>query len=376
MRFIVADKRDYYEVLGVAKDASDADIKSAFRKKAKACHPDLHPGDAAKEAEFKELNEAYEVLSDADKRAKYDQFGHAAFDPSMGAGAGNPFTGADDFGFGDIFSSIFGSGFGSSSSSRNGPMAGDDLRYNLTLTFEEAAFGCEKEIVISREEVCETCGGSGAKAGTSPVRCPTCGGTGQVRQQSQSILGSFVTTRPCSACRGTGQIITDPCPDCKGRGRVKRSKHLKVRVPAGIDDGQTLSKRNEGEAGYKGGPRGNLYITISVRPHSQFERNGSDLLLNMNIPYTVAVLGGEIIVPTLTGQIKYNVPAGTQNGTTFRLKEQGIQRLQQSGKGDMLVTVNVEIPRRISDKERDLLEQLAKLQGVATAQKRKISFFK
>ena len=255
-------------------------------------------------------------------------------------------------------------------------MAGDDLRYNLTLTFEEAAFGCEKEIVISREEVCETCGGSGAKAGTSPVRCSTCGGTGQVRQQSQSILGSFVTTRPCSACRGTGQIITDPCPDCKGRGRVKRSKHLKVRVPAGIDDGQTLSKRNEGEAGYKGGPRGNLYITISVRPHSQFERNGSDLLLNMNIPYTVAVLGGEIIVPTLTGQIKYTVPAGTQNGTTFRLKEQGIQRLQQSGKGDMLVTVNVEIPRRISDKERDLLEQLAKLQGVATAQKRKKSFFK
>lgn len=374
----MADKRDYYEVLGVAKDASDADIKSAFRKKAKTCHPDLHPGDTAKEAEFKELNEAYEVLSDPDKRAKYDQFGHAAFDPSMGGGTGgNPFTGADDFGFGDIFSSFFGGGFGSGGSSvRNGPMAGDDLRYNLTLTFEEAAFGCEKEIVISREEVCETCGGSGAKAGTNPVRCSTCGGTGQVRQQSQSILGSFVTTRPCSACRGTGQIINDPCPDCKGKGRVKRSKHLKVRVPAGIDDGQTLSKRNEGEAGYKGGPRGNLYITISVRPHSQFERNGSDLLLNMNIPYTVAVLGGEIIVPTLTGQIKYTVPAGTQNGTTFRLKELGIQRLQQNGKGDLLVTVNVEIPKRVSDKEREILEQLAKLQGVATAQKRKKSFFK
>ena len=353
----MAEKKDYYEVLGVGKDATDAESKSAFRKKAKTCHPDLHPGDTAKEAEFKELNEAYEVLSDADKRAKYDQFGHAAFDPTMGGGA-------------------VGGGFGGSSATRNGPMAGDDLRYNLTLTFEEAAFGCEKEIVISREEICETCGGSGAKPGTKPTRCTTCGGTGQVRQQSQSILGSFVTTRPCSACRGTGQIITEPCPTCRGNGRIKQNKRLTVRIPAGINDGQTLSKRGEGEAGYKGGPRGNLYITITVRSHSQFERRGSDLLLQMNIPYTVAVLGGEIVVPTLDGQIKYTIPAGTQNGTTFRLKEQGVQRLQQSGKGDLLVTVNVEIPKRISDKERQLLEQLAQLQGVATVQKRKKGLFK
>ena len=372
----MAEKRDYYEVLGVNKDASDAEIKSAFRKKAKTCHPDLHPGDAEKEAEFKELNEAYEVLSDADKRAKYDQVGHAAVDPTMGGGAGNPFTGAEDFGFGDIFSTIFGGGFGGGQSTRNGPVAGDDLRYNLTLTFEEAAFGCEKEIVIAREEICETCGGSGAKPGTKPTRCSVCGGTGQVRQQSQSILGSFVTTRPCSACRGSGQVISDPCPECKGRGRIKRNKRITVRVPAGINDGQTLSKRNEGEAGYKGGPRGNLYITITVRPHQKFERRGADLLLNMNIPYTVAVLGGEIIVPTLDSQIKYTVPAGTQNGTTFRMREQGVQRLQQSGKGDLLVTVNVEIPKRVSEKERQLLEQLAQLQGTATPQKRKKGLFK
>ena len=371
----MADKRDYYEVLGVAKDASEADIKSAFRKKAKTCHPDLHPGDAEKEAEFKELNEAYEVLSDADKRAKYDQFGHAAFDSTMGGG-GNPFTGAEDFGFGDIFSTIFGGFGGGASATRSGPMAGDDLRYNLTLTFEEAAFGCEKEIVIARDEICETCGGTGAKPGTKPTRCTTCGGTGQVRQQSQSLLGSFVTTRPCSACRGTGQIITDPCPDCRGKGRVRRNKRLTIRVPAGINDGQTLSKRNEGEAGYKGGPRGNLYITINVRPHEKFVRRGADLLLNMNIPYTVAVLGGEIVVPTLEGQIKYSVPAGTQNGTTFRLRDQGVPYLQQNAKGDLLVTVNVEIPKRISEKERQLLEQLAQLQGGATPQKRKKGLFK
>ena len=369
----MADKRDYYEVLGVEKGASESDIKSAFRKKAKGCHPDLHPGDAQKEAEFKELNEAYEVLSDADKRSKYDQFGHAAFDPQMGGSS--PFTG-EGFDFGDIFSTIFGGGFGGSAQ-RNGPVAGDDLRYNMTLTFEEAAFGTEKEINVTREEVCDTCAGSGAKPGSSPSRCQTCNGTGQVRTQSNTMFGaSFVSTRPCSACRGTGKIITDPCNDCRGKGRVRKTKRLTIRVPAGIDDGQTIHMRNEGEAGYKGGPRGSLYITISVRSHAQFIRRGADLLLEMNIPYATAVLGGEIVVPTLTGQIKYNVPAGTQNNTTFRLKEQGIQRLQQSGKGDLLVTVNVAVPTRIGDKERELLEQLAALQGVAVPQKRRKGFKK
>lgn len=370
----MADKRDYYEVLGVEKGASDSDIKSAFRRKAKGCHPDLHPNDVQKEAEFKELNEAYEVLSDPDKRSKYDQFGHAAFDPQMGGG--NPFHG-DGFDFGDIFSTIFGGGFGSSGQTRNGPMQGEDLRYNLTLTFEEAARGAEKEVHVTREEVCETCNGTGAKPGTSPARCQTCNGTGQVRTQSSTVFGaSFVSTRPCSACRGTGKVITDPCTDCRGKGRVKRMKHLNIRIPAGIDDGQTINMRNEGEAGYKGGPRGNLYVTISVRNHPQFVRRGADLLLKMNIPYTTAVLGGEIVVPTLDGQIKYSIPQGTQNGTTFRLREQGIQRLQQQGKGDMLVTVNVDVPRRISDKERELLEQLAELAGNPIPQKRRKGFKK
>ena len=365
----VESKKDYYEVLGVEKNASDADIKSAFRKKAKTCHPDLHPGDAAKEAEFKELNEAYEVLSDPEKRSKYDQFGHAAFDPTMGGG--NPFTGATGFdGFGDIFSTIFG-GFGQQTQSRNAPMTGDDIRYNLTLSFEEAAFGTEKEISVTREEVCDICNGTGAKPGTQPQRCQTCKGTGQVRMQQNTLFGATTITRPCSACRGTGKIISEPCSECRGKGRVRKLKRLTLKVPAGIDDGQTINMRNEGDAGYKGGPRGNLYITISVRPHSQFVRRGSDLLLTMNIPYTIAVLGGEIVVPTLTGQIKYNIPAGTQIGTTFRLREQGIQRLQQQGKGDLLVTVNVEVPKKVTTQQRELLEQLAVLDGQPVVQKTK-----
>ena len=362
-------KRDYYEVLGVDKNASDADIKSAFRKKAKTCHPDLHPGDAAKEAEFKELNEAYEILSDPEKRSKYDQFGHAAFDPAMGGG--NPFTGATGFdGFGDIFSTIFG-GFGGQTQSRNAPMTGDDIRYNLTLSFEEAAFGTEKEISVTREEVCDVCGGTGARPGTQPQRCQTCKGTGQVRMQQNTLFGATTITRPCSACRGTGKIISEPCAECRGKGRVRRLKRLSLKIPAGIDDGQTINMRNEGDAGYKGGPRGNLYVTISVRPHAQFVRRGSDLLLTMNIPYTTAALGGEIVVPTLTGQIKYNVPQGTQIGTTFRLRDQGIQRLQQQGKGDLFVTVNVEVPKKVTQQQREILEQLAALEGRPVVQKNK-----
>ena len=362
-------KRDYYEVLGVDKNASDADIKSAFRKKAKNCHPDLHPGDAAKEAEFKELNEAYEVLSDPEKREKYNQFGHAAFDPAMGGG--NPFTGATGFdGFGDIFSTIFG-GFGAQTQNRNAPMTGDDIRYNLTLSFEEAAFGAEKELNVTREEVCDVCGGTGAKPGTQPQRCHTCKGTGQVRIQQNTLFGTTTINRPCSACRGTGKIISEPCAECRGKGRVRRLKRLSLKIPAGIDDGQTINMRNEGDAGYKGGPRGNLYVTISVRPHAQFVRRGSDLLLTMNIPYTTAALGGEIVVPTLTGQIKYNVPQGTQIGTTFRLREQGIQKLQQQGKGDLFVTVNVEVPKKITPQERVILEQLAALEGKPVVQKNK-----
>ena len=351
----------------MSKTATEAEIKSAFRKKAKECHPDLHPNDKAAEDQFKELNEAAEVLSDPDKRAKYDQFGHAAFDPSMGGG--NPFGGGFGGGFGgfsDIIDQMFGGGFGGGfggSTVRNGPVQGNDLRYNMTLTFEEAAFGVKKEILIPREEECETCGGTGAKPGTKPERCPTCGGAGQVRTQQSTILGSFTSTRPCSACRGTGKIIKDPCASCKGAGRVRKNTRIIVNVPAGIDNGQTISMRGEGEAGARGGPRGDLYISISVRPSKVFSRRGFDLYLDMAIPYTVAALGGEIIVPTLKENVKYTVPAGTQSGATFRLREQGVQRLNAQGRGDLLVTVKIDVPKRLNDEQRELLERFAASMG-------------
>jgi len=362
----LADKRDYYEILGVSKTATESEIKSAFRKKAKECHPDLHPGDKAKEAEFKELNEAAEVLSDADKRAKYDQYGHAAFDPSMGGQ--DPFGGAGFGGFGDfgdILGQMFGGGFGGfgGGQTRNGPIPGDDIRYNLTISFEEAAFGVEKEITIPREEACETCHGSGAKPGTEPVTCKTCNGTGQVRTQQSTILGSFTSTRPCTACKGTGKVIADPCQDCRGSGRVRKNLKKTVKIPAGIDNGQSLCLRGMGSAGHRGGPAGDLYVTISVRSHKQFQRKGFDLYLEMPISYTMAALGGSLTVPTLKESVKYQIPAGTQTGSTYRLREQGIQRLNASGKGDLLVTVTVEVPKHLTDEQKRLLEQFAETLG-------------
>lgn len=358
----MAEKRDYYEILGVPKTATEAEIKSAFRKQAKTCHPDLHPGDKAAEARFKELNEAAEVLGDPEKRAKYDQFGHAAFDPSMGGQ--NPFGGGfGGFGFSDIFDQMFGGGFGGGTRTQNGPVAGNDLRYSMTLTFEEAAFGVRREILIPREESCSACGGTGAKPGTQPVRCTTCGGTGQVRTQQNTILGSFTATRPCSACRGTGKIIKEPCQDCKGTGRVRRNTRIVVNVPAGIDNGQTISMRGEGEAGLRGGPRGDLYISVTVRPHKLFQRRGYDLYLEMPIPFTTAALGGEITVPTLRESVRYTVPAGTQSGATFRLREQGVPRLHNQGRGDLLVKVYIDVPKKLTEEQRHLLTQFAATQG-------------
>ena len=363
---MLAEKRDYYEILGISKTATESEIKSAFRKKAKECHPDLHPGDKAKEAQFKELNEAAEVLSDPEKKAKYDQFGHAAFDPSMGGQ--DPFSGGGFGGFGDfgdILGQMFGGGFGGfgGGQSRNGPVPGDDLRYNLTVSFEEAAFGVEKELTIPREEMCETCHGSGAKPGTEPVTCKTCNGTGQVRSQQNTILGSFTSTRPCTACRGTGKIIAEPCAECRGAGRVRKNLKKKVKIPAGIDNGQSLCLRGFGSAGHRGGPSGDLYVTINVKPHRQFARKGFDLFLEMPISFTTAALGGSLTVPTLKESVKYQVPAGTQTGSTFRLRDQGIQRLNSSGKGDLLVTVNIDVPKHLNDEQRALLERFAESSG-------------
>ncbi len=358
-------KADYYEMLGVNRNASEDEIKNAFRKLAKKYHPDVQTGNKSEaEAKFKEVNEAYEVLSDKEKRAKYDQFGHAAFDPAAGAGG---YGGGPGFGdFSDILDSMFG-GFGFSGGGaqqqRNGPARGNDLKYNLTLTFEEAAFGCKKEISIPREENCAVCGGSGAKPGTQPVKCTTCSGTGQVRVQQNTMFGAFATVRTCDACHGTGKIISDPCEGCHGQGRVRKAHRINITIPAGIDNGQTLNMRGEGEAGKRGGPGGDLYIVVNVKPHKLFSRSGYDVYLDMNLPMTIAALGGEIQVPTLSGNVKYTIPEGTQTGTTFRLREQGISRLNANGKGDMLVRVNVQIPRRLNEEQRELVRRLAQSLG-------------
>lgn len=358
----MANKRDYYEVLGVERNASESEIKNAFRKQAKSCHPDLHPDDKEAEARFKELNEAAEVLTDQQKRAQYDQFGHAAFDQAAGgySAGGSPFSGFG--GFSDLFETMFGGGFSSGGRS-NGPVPGNNLRYALTISFEDAAFGVKREIMVPREHSCSTCGGTGAKPGTSPVRCAACGGTGQVRVQQNTMMGSFTTVRTCTACNGAGETIQEPCLDCHGQGRLKKTSRVIVNVPAGIDDGQTLNMAGEGEAGYRGGPNGDLYVSIRVKPHKMFKRNGYDLLLDMKLPFTVATLGGEIQVPTLTGKVKYTVPEGTQNGTTFRLRDQGIQRLRGKDKGDLLVKIEIDVPKRLTEDQKSILRAFGETMG-------------
>ena len=349
------NKRDYYEVLGIDKNASQDDIKKAYRKKAKECHPDLHPNDKEAEARFRELNEANEVLSDPDKRARYDQFGFN--DPMNGAGG---FDTSGFGGFGDMggFSSIFdqlfgGAGMGGSSRRANAPQQGNDLRYDLRITFEEAVFGCEKSFDFYRSELCEDCRGTGAKPGTQPTTCPVCKGSGQVRMQ-----GGFMTTiRTCSTCGGTGKVIKDRCPKCGGSGRVKRKRTATVKVPAGIDNGQTIVMNGQGEPGINGGPNGDLYIVITVKPHKLFRRDGTNLYLDMPINFPTAALGGEIDIPTLKGAVKYTVPEGTQNGTEFRLRGKGVPQVRSSFVGDLIVRVRVEVPTKLSDKQKDLLRQ-------------------
>ena len=361
----MADKRDYYEVLGVQKGASEDELKKAYRKLAKENHPDLHPGDKNCEARFKEINEAYEVLSDPDKRAKYDQFGHAAFDPNQGFGGGG-FGGFGDFsgfgGFGDIFGDIFGFG-GGGGKNPNAPRKGDNLRANLNIKFEEAAFGVKKDVTLTRIEQCPDCKGSGCAAGTTAEVCPDCKGSGQVKTTQRTPFGMMQSNVQCSKCKGRGKIIHSPCQTCRGIGSIRRQHKVNINVPAGIDDGQTISLRGQDNAGLNGGPAGDLLVTILVQPHARFEREGTSILLEQEISFAKAALGAEIEVPTLDGKVKLTVPEGTQTGTMFRLKGKGVPYLRSTGRGDQFVTVRVVVPKGLNSNQKEALKAFAESLG-------------
>ena len=372
------NKRDYYEVLGVEKTASEADIKKAYRSLAKKYHPDMNPDNKEAEVKFKEVNEAYAVLSDEEKRAKYDRFGHAAFDPAAGGG-GSGFGGfggfgGADFDFGDIFSSFFGGG-GSQRSSRNVPMEGDDVGTRITITFEEAVFGCKKEINFARIESCQDCSGSGAASGTTPETCTTCRGTGRVTVQQQTMLGYMQTQRACSACRGSGKIIKTPCKNCNGKGRVKINKKLEVNIPAGIDDGQNIVLRGQGSAGVNGGPNGDLIIEVHVKSHEFFVRRGVNVYFEIPLSFTEAALGTELDVPLLDNTTeKFKIPEGTQSGSEFTIRGKGIPNVNTKRRGDVIFTVAVETPTGLSAEQKDLLRKFGDSLGENNAKKKK-SFF-
>ncbi len=361
-------KRDYYEVLGLSKGASEDEIKKAYRKKAKEYHPDLHPGDKAAEAKFKEVNEAYEVLSDSEKKSRYDQFGHAGVDPNFNPGGGfggfGGFGGGFDVDLGDLFGGIFGGGFGGGQARRaGGPQQGESLRLRLELTFEEAAFGCQKEISLNRTEQCEVCGGTGCAPGTTAEVCPDCQGSGVVRVQQRMGGMAFSSTAPCQKCHGTGKVIHSPCHTCSGAGQVRKPKRVTVNIPAGIDDGQTVSLRGQGNAGKNGGPAGDLLVTVFVKAHPRFRREGSTVYMDQSVSFTQAALGAELEIDTLDGKVKWTLPAGTQPGTTFRLRDKGIPQLRGRGRGDQLITVQVEVPKRLSAEQKDALEAYAAAMG-------------
>ena len=373
----MAEKKDYYEILGVSKTATDDELKKAYRKMAKKYHPDANP-DNKKEAEkkFKEVNEAYEVLSDSQKRRMYDQFGTADPQQAGFGGAGGPFGGGngyysytssgwDDFGdLGDIFSSFFGGGFGgqrASSRRNNGPRKGEDLNLNMEITFEEAFLGVEKEVTITRQETCSTCHGTGAKPGTNPVKCKACNGTGQIRQMQTTILGQIQTTRTCPECHGTGEVIQEPCEVCHGKGTVRKMPKVKVKIPAGIGDNQTVVLRGQGNPGSKGGPAGDIYITIRVKKHSIYKRDGNNVICEIPITITQATLGADIEVPMVNGtKEKYRIPEGTQTGTQFMVKGKGFKSLNSSYVGNFIFKVIVQTPKKLTKEQRDLLTELAK----------------
>lgn len=368
-------KRDYYEVLGVSKSATEDELKKAYRKLAKQYHPDLHPDDKEAEAKFKELNEAYAVLSDNDSRAKYDQFGHAGVDPNFGAGGGGGFGGFGgfaDFDLGSIFDSFFGGG--GAARPRNGPQKGESLRSSVIISFEEAAFGCEKEVTINRSEQCEECGGSGCAKGTTAEICSECHGTGTVRVQQQTPMGVFASTSPCPKCHGTGKIILQPCKTCKGNGYVRKQRKISVNIPAGIDDGQVISLRGQGNAGKRGGPAGDLLISVGVRSHPLFTREGTSVFCEAPITFTQAALGAELEIPTIDGKVKYTLPEGTQTGTVFRLRGKGIPNLHGKGRGDQYVTVTVEVPKNLTSEQKEKLRQFDSSLSENNHTKRK-SFF-
>ena len=379
----MADKRDYYEVLGVQKGASDDEIKKAYRKVAKKYHPDLHPGDAEAEAKFKEAGEAYEVLSDSTKRQRYDQYGHAGVDPNFGAGGGGfgGFGGADFGDFGDIFGSFFGGGFGGGQRRRNGPTRGSDIEETVLLSFEEAAFGVKKNLKIYVIENCDECGGKGCKSEADRITCPTCKGTGEVKNITNSIFGQMVNVTTCSQCRGSGQIIKNPCSKCHGKGKIKRAKNVDVDIPAGINTNETVRYRGLGNVGSKGGPAGDLLVTVRIKNHSVFTRYANDVHCTIPITFVQAALGADVDVPVLDevkkytlGKISYTIPEGTQPGAEFRLKGKGIPGVRNGIRGDMIIHIDVEVPKNLSKDQKEALEQFAKASNENNYKKHK-SFF-
>lgn len=374
----MAEKKDFYEVMGVSRTASDDEIKKAYRKLAKKYHPDLNPNDKVAESKFKEVNEAYEVLSNKEKRARYDQFGHAGVDPSYGAGssAGSPF--GQDIDLGDIFNSFFG-GFGGTSRHRanpNAPRKGSDTEATVNISFEEAANGCKKEVTYHNIETCSKCSGTGAEPGTSPKTCPTCHGNGQVQVTQRTPFGVMQTSRTCDTCHGRGTVIEKPCRACAGNGRVRIKRTVQVDIPAGIDNEQILRVSGKGNSGVNGGSSGDLHVFINVRPHPIFERKGDDIWCEVPITFAQASLGAEITVPTLDGKVRYNIHEGTQVGDVFKLRGKGIPHLRGKGRGDQYVKVAIEIPKNLSAKQKDLLKEFDALSVEKNYQKRKGFFDK
>lgn len=373
----MADKKDYYEVLEVQRGASDDEIKKAFRKQAKKYHPDLNPGNKEAEAKFKEVNEAYEVLSDKDKRSRYDRFGFAGVDPNYGAGSsvyggGNPF--GQDIDINDIFNSFFGGFGGRTSRNQNAPRKGSDVEATVTITFEEAAKGCKKEVTYQNVESCKSCNGTGASAGTSMKSCPLCNGTGQVTTQKSTPFGTVQTSQACTKCRGKGKIVEKPCVKCSGAGRIRSNRTVTVTVPAGISQDQILNIGGHGNSGYNGGPAGDLHVYVNIKKHDIFERKGDDVWCEIPLTFSQAALGHEVVVPTLDGKASYTVHPGTQPGDIFKLKGKGITHLNGRGRGDQYVRVTIEVPHNLSSEQRKILKQFEESCSASNYQKRS-SFF-